>query len=203
MIVEEYYTEGIPEYVEKLFPAGFKGVCVDVGANHPLWISNSWIFEKAGWECWCIEPNPTCISLLKKHRKHVLQTACGEANDENKTLFVYWNDGVDEAGGTGMIERPDHPQMETRRDTVTVRTLDWLMEHEIKRDHIDYLSIDVERGEMLVLRGTDLKRWNPMVITVELHEHRITGHELEPGYLESRGYHKLHRISHDEIYVRD
>lgn len=67
---DNYVTEGVGEYVLTLFK-GFRGVCVDVGAYEPYWMNNSWIFERIGWDTYCIEPNPNCIEKLKKERKNV------------------------------------------------------------------------------------------------------------------------------------
>jgi len=199
----EYYTEGVAEYVMVLFPGEFKGICVDVGAYDPMWLSNSWILEQAGWEVHCIEPNPKCIPQLKKLRKYVYECACGEHNEDNVELFVYYNDTAGEAAGTGLIKHTDPYAEKIFSHTLTtnVRTLDWLMENEIKRDHIDYLSIDVEHNEMAVLRGTDLGRWKPKVIVIESLSDSEKAEQRE--WLKERMYRLVHRIVYNDIYIRE
>lgn len=201
---DNYVTEGVGEYVLTLFK-GFRGVCVDVGAYEPYWMNNSWIFERIGWDTYCIEPNPNCIEKLKKERKNVLQYACSNVNRDDVTLFIYKNDTVGEAGGTGLNNNPlgirmfDKWKIEefSKVAKVKVRTLDWLMENEIKQDHIDYLSIDVENHEMSVLAGTDLLRWKPKVIVIE----NIDESDEQINYIKSMGYRRVNRIVFNDIYV--
>jgi FkbM family methyltransferase len=204
--MREYTTEGVPEYVQTLFHPGFVGICVDIGAFDPLWISNSWLFEQAGWETYCIEPNPNCIPRLKDCRKNVLEYACGSRNQDDVDLFVFRrSENEGEAAGTGLIDHRRNPvsglwheQIFSRIDTVKVRTLDWLMEHEIRAEQIDYLSIDVERNEMAVLYGTDLFRWHPKVIVIENIDEDLD----QRHHLEAARYLRMHRIGVNDIYVR-
>lgn len=196
-----YYTDGVAECVITLFPNNFKGICVDIGAYDPMWLSNSWIFEQAGWEVHCIEPNPKCMPRLRKFRKYVHEYACDERNEDNVDLFVYCVDklGLGEAAITGLLHHSGggHEQWFSHVSKVAVRTLDWLMENEIRRDHIDYLSIDVERNEMAVLRGTDLKRWCPKVIAIE----NLDADAEQTKWLTDRGYRHIHRILVNDIFM--
>lgn len=199
----QYTTEGAAEYVMTLFPKEFKGICVDIGAYDPMWINNSWIFEQAGWDTYCIEPNPKCIESLKKHRKNVLEYACSDGNRDDADFFVFTVSGVGEAAGSGLIDHCQGPAGEwhktifTRKEKVKVRTLDWLMENEIKQDHIDYLSIDVERAEMQVLRGVDLHKWKVKVIAIENLEHD----QEQRDWLKNLNYRYVHRISYNDFYI--
>ena len=198
--MSKYTTEGIGEFALTLFPGNFKGVCVDVGAGHPFIISNSLLFEKIGWDVYCIEPNPHYISLLKKNRKNVYPYACGDRNEDDVDLFVYNIGGETfEMAGTGLI-RHDHAQnLFTHSTKANVRTLDWLMENEIKQDHIDFLSIDVEWYEMFVLRGTNLNLWNPKVIAIE----DITDSLEQSDWLKEKNYTKINRFNVCNVYTRD
>jgi FkbM family methyltransferase len=203
-MVEPYVTEGVGEYILTLFK-GFRGVCVDIGAYDPFWLNNSWIFERIDWDTYCIEPNPNCINKLKEHRKNVLQYACGSINEDRINLYVYKNSIVGEAGGTGILNNPnnitelDKWKIEEYSHSVKikVRTLDWLMENEIKQDRIDYLSIDVENSEMDVLKGTDLSRWKPKIIVIE----NINDSEEQRSYIIDRGYRRINRIVFNDVYA--
>lgn len=204
-----YVTEGAAEYVVSLFPFSYLGVCVDIGAFDPLWISNSWLFEQMGWRTYCIEPNPHCIPRLKKYRKNVLEYACSDFNDDNVPFYMFKSDNLDinaEAAGTGLIdhrlgEEPiKHMTLYSDTTNVKVRTLDWLMENEIKEDHIDYLSIDVERNEMATMMGISFDIWKPKVICIENIDQEDTA---QFDYLTLRDYRKVHRVVFNDFYVRE
>jgi len=204
--MREYVTEGVAEYVATLFHPGFRGVCVDIGAFDPLWLSNSWLFEEAGWATYCIEPNPNCIPRLRASRKHVLEYACGSEHRDDVDLFVFrLSENEGEAAGTGLIDHRRNPITGAWHEDifshvvkVKVRTLDWLMAHDIRELHIDYLSIDVERNEMAVLNGIDLSRWRPKVVVIE----NIDEEAEQREYLEEAQYRRLRRIGVNDIYLR-
>ena len=90
-----------------------------------------------------------------------------------------------------------HKQIFSRQLKVKVRTLNWLMENEIKRDHIDYLSIDVERHEMEVLKGTSLNKWKPKIIVIE----RLEEDRIQSDWLESFNYRPIYRIAFNDVYI--
>lgn len=203
-----YFSEGVAEHVLSLFPKDFKGVCVDVGAYDPFWTSNSWILEEDGWETYCIEPNPNCIPRLKEYRKNVLEFACGEENKNDVPFYIYTYNYAGpnlnkediwygEAAATGLLLHKEYDIH--KKITVNVRTLDWLMENIIKQDHIDYISIDVERNEMSVLKGFDLARWKPKVIVIE----NIDRDTEQLEYLQQRGYKYIYRMSLNDFYMLD
>lgn len=208
-MVEPYFTEGVPEYVMTLFPKNFRGVCIDVGAFHPTWISNSWIFEQAGWETYCIEPNPHCISKLKEARKNVIQFACGAESKDDVDFYIYetpWagprtNDDSwrGEAADTGLIKHQAVTGKLCETIKVNVRTLDFILGWNwLPINNIDYLSIDVEKNEMDVLRGLDLTRWTPKVIVIENEFKTVDQH----GWLSSYGYRVVNRITVNDIYQK-
>ena len=53
------------KYLSKFFDKEYKGTCVDVGAYDGISGSNSYFFEKNGWDCLCIEPVPESFNKCK------------------------------------------------------------------------------------------------------------------------------------------
>jgi len=207
--MEKYATEGVPEFVMTQFPDNFRGVCIDVGANDPLWINNSWIFEQKGWDTYCIEPNPNCIPKLKKYRRHVIPFACSDSSpDEPMDFYIYETDWAGpnineesiwkgEAADTGLIQHANSPGTVKKIVKVTVRTLDYILGYfGLPIDHIDYISIDVEKYEMSVLRGLDLTKWKPTIVAIENEHKTIDQH----AWLCSYGYKCINRIGVNDIY---
>jgi len=197
-----YETEGHAEFVKDLFPKDFKGVCVDIGAHDPLWINNSWIFERSGWDTYCIEPNPHCIPKLKQYRKHVIEYAVSDKNEDGVDFFIWKipNDYAGtwgEASESGLIDKPFMNNKFETRIQVNVRTFEWLMENEIKQNHIDFLTIDVEGSEMKVLSTLDINKWKPVVVVIENYHKESE----QRTWFEERGYTFVKRIHLNDIYV--
>ena len=65
--------------LEHLLPN--KGFYIDVGANHPVTHSNTWLFYRNGWRGIVVEPNPDLAALHRKRRPAdvVLEAAAGKA----------------------------------------------------------------------------------------------------------------------------
>ncbi len=201
--MDELWTEGVGEYVFTLFPSEYKGVFVDVGAFHPTLISNSYIFEQNGWYTYCIEPNPSCIDKLKSIRKNVFQYACGNINADDVPFYIYKSDGIaGEASCTGLIEHDDYysKSMFHHVDYVKLRTLDWLIKHELKIHSIDILSIDVEGTELKVLQGLNLYRYTPTIIIIE--SITLEEHSQQLAFLSKYNYEQIYRISVNDIYKK-
>jgi FkbM family methyltransferase len=195
----------ISEFVIPMFPKGSIGVCLDIGAYDPEWINNSIELEELGWTCYCIEPNPHCIPALKAKRKHVLEYAIGDKNEDNVDFYVYhvdtaWAGPLGEAAGTG-IKPPtdgDKALYPITMEKVKIRTFEWLMENEVHEDYIDVISIDVEGSEMEILSTIDVSRWKPKVIICE----NIGEFKEQHDWFERMGFGRIKRVAFNDIYVR-
>lgn len=202
-----YESEGVAEYVQTLFDKDFKGVCIDVGAYHSKWLSNSYPFEELGWTVWCIEPNPNCLQYLTD-RPNVSQYAMGAENRDDVDFYIYnMGHGVNgQAGATGLIYNEQfHKGFNVMTATkVDVRTLDWFLENIAKVDHVDYLSIDVEGTELDVLSGIDLARWDVKAIAVENFCDKATpGYNRFVEYFKPLGYIRaVEGMIFNEIYTK-
>lgn len=208
---DNYITEGLPEYIMTLFPPNYRGVCIDIGAFHPTWLNNSWIFEQAGWDVYCIEPNLNCIPRLKEYRNNVIQLACGSENKDGVDFFVYrttwagYNDEDksewdSEGAFTGLIKHENIEGKLQKTIKVNVRTLDYILDNnDPPISKVDYLSIDVERNEMEVLKGFTLNWWLPKIIVIE-NEYKIAD---QHGWISSYGYRLISRMGVNDIYKRE
>ena len=65
MNIHSYSQFGEDRLLQDFFEAGYKGVCIDVGATDGIGMSNSYHFEQQGWMCICCEANPDMYESLK------------------------------------------------------------------------------------------------------------------------------------------
>jgi FkbM family methyltransferase len=70
MPTEGYYSQRGQDWfvATRLYPDEKQGFFVDIGANHPTFISNSLWFEKQGWTGLAFEPQSKLCSLWKETR---------------------------------------------------------------------------------------------------------------------------------------
>ena len=195
----------VAEYILPMFPKGLSGVCVDIGAYHPEWINNSIEFENLGWRCYCIEPNPNCIPLLKEKRKFVLEYAVGDFNKDDVDFYVIKTDilphheqHLGEAGSTLLLNNGKVDSLTKTVVKVKERTFQWLMENEIKEERVDVISIDVEGNEMAVLSTLDVSKYG---IKVVICENSYNDKEQE-NWFERNGFGMIKRFCDNNIYVK-
>lgn len=157
------------------------GVYLDVAANEPIHISNTWVFDAClNWRGLCVEANPQYISKLRQARTcHLIPTCVGDVDDQTVTFIL----------GKGMSGIEDtnknlHRVNDSDRISLNCSTLRTQLRN-IDVDRVDYFSLDVEGHEMYVLRGIDWQKLSFNVITVEVTME--SSNEIE-SFLTAKGY---------------
>ncbi len=169
------------------------GYFVEVGANDPRFLSQTFGLEQRGWDGILIEPQPDLAETLRQSRKaRVFAEACSSRRNSGSRMTLHL------AGGHSSFDAGlNLPGVKPHgAASVPVRTLDEIL-MEASAHQIDFISIDVEGHELDVLDGFDLARWRPQLILIEdllldLRLHR---------YLSGRGYRWLRRTTINNWYI--
>jgi FkbM family methyltransferase len=165
------------------------GVFVEIGANDPITLSQTYLFELNGWTGVLVEPLPHLAERLRVSRPGSIVFECAAASPERRGEAIMYTGENDSLASLGA---------ETGGDKVTVRTrtMDDILQ-EAGLEKIDFLSMDVEGFEMEVFSGFDLKRWAPALILIEDHVHDLQKHR----HLVSQGYKLVNRMGCNGWYV--
>ena len=186
------------------------GFFVDIGANDGITLSNSLALEKDyGWNGLVIEPLPKHYESLMKLRNCTILNVCVS----NVTGFTKFNivknyepfasakgfetdmfSGIAHSWGwQKMVDDNTFTHRWKQIDIHCLKTQYVFDQFEIT--HIDYLSIDAEGAELMILQGIDWDRMNIRVITVDYTDDAIW------SFLSSRGY-VLVLLTHDILAVK-
>ena len=168
---------------------------VEVGANDPKLLSQTWHLEEKGWRGILVEPNPSCAEALRQHRKNavVFQVACSSPENSGEALFHFSKSNA----LSGLQQHVDDPRIVYERsELVKVMTLDAVLE-KAGNPQIDFLSIDVEGTELDVLRGLDLVKHHPALILLEDKVHTLQKH----FHLKRNGYKLVRRTGVNNWYI--
>ena len=89
MKISKYYGQhGEDAVISSLFSDDYRGYFIEVGALEGIRFSNSYVFEKAGWDGVVIEAHPDYFELLKKNRNcNCVWAAVG---DDDKTECIFY-----------------------------------------------------------------------------------------------------------------
>ena len=183
------------ELIWKFFGQKKDGFFIEVGANDPKGGSQTWLLEQKGWRGILVEPQSAFYQRLVEERKNskVYRAACASPEARGTaTLHLADLDGFSTLC-------PDKNPQDVKfqgTETVTVMTLDDIIEKE-GNPRVDFVSIDVEGGEMEVLRGFTLERHRPALILMEDTVRTLEKHR----YLTAHGYKLVKRTVMNNWYV--
>lgn len=155
------------------------GYFVEFGATDGISLSNTFLLEtEYGWNGICAEPIPFQYEKLKSNRKcsvdnRVVYNVTGET-----IKFKINQESLDESG----IVDDDKDAIEVE----SVTLVDLLRQYNAPRN-INYMSIDTEGSEFLIIENFDFYNYNVDIITIEhnyVEENRkkIYSHLIPLGY---------------------
>lgn len=170
-------------------------------------LSNTYFFEKTlGWKGICIEPQNSYYSKLIENRTCDCINAC-IADFSGKGLFMEI-DGYSKML-SGLVNKYDNRHLRRIYDEVAAHggnikrlevdciILNDLLESK-KIQKIDYCSIDIEGGEMDILKSIDFNKFDFDVFSIENNYKNL---KLERFMLE-KGFKLFSTIHCDEIYKK-
>lgn len=202
--VGQYRQDAI---VDQLLGRMTAGVFVDVGAYDGVTLSNTYFLEKArGWTGVCFEPNPAVFEQLKAKRSCVCENV-GVGPQPGQLPYLKVS-GYAEMG-SGLVDRydPRHLQRIEReivqhggsKEELSIPVVslnDYLLNHGLTQ--IDFCSLDVEGGELAILRSLDFSQLMIRIIAVENNYWEQDTRQ----FLRSQGYALIRVAVTDDLFGR-
>ena len=180
------------------------GFYIDIGAYDGINWSNTYIFEKLGWNGFCVEASPKTFEKLQKNRKCDLYNYAVCSKNIGKTRFL--TSSVDELDVLDIHNTKEHKErIERESDNnmeyteVNTITFEEIMSNYKDINHIDFMSLDIEGGELDVLKSIDFDKYSFGLITVEYNHNYNEIMEL----MYSKGYKKLMDNHFDVIFIKN
>jgi FkbM family methyltransferase len=172
-----------------------QGFFVEVGANDPVALSQTYLLEQHNWEGILVEPQAACCQRLREVRKRskVIQAACGPPEQRGKARFRVAADTVHSSLATQPAEQGVAFADTMEVDLVTLNDL--LAASGNPKP--DFVSIDVEGAELGVLQGFDLGRYHPALLLLEDHVEDLRLH----SYLRAHDYKLVRRTGSNNWYI--
>lgn len=144
---------GEDNWILNNLPIPKTGAVIDVGADQPIYGSNTYYFEKyLGLPTYCIDADERVLEKLSSKRKNVIFCA---VSDKDGTIKFNQH----EAAGISAIEENGDTEVPCK----TLNTI--LTENNVTE--IALLDIDVEGHELSVCNGLDWKKYKPGIVIIE------------------------------------
>jgi len=175
------------------------GFFVEFGATDGVSLSNSWLLEnRLGWSGILSEPARIWHDLLSTSRSCTIDHRCVTDQTGMYVDFLETSQGMTSRPELSTIQAfVDSDRRGRRRKSIavsypveTVSLIDLLDQHHAPTT-IDYISIDTEGSEFLILSGFDFTRYRFRSITVE-HNRDVVKRRHLYDLLTKHGYQRVH-----------
>jgi len=189
---------------ERVFKGKRDGTFIEIGGYDGISGSNCLFFEMMrGWSGILIEPSPKFFAKASAIRKTTcLQVAL--ADEEGEAEFLEVQEGFSQMSGlTSSYDESLRSKVEAdprhkgELIKVKTRTLESILD-DAGLTNIDYVSLDVEGGEMSVLSSFPFEKYEIRAWTIE----NNTSDTEVPQLMISKGYQRIEAIGVDDVYIR-
>jgi len=188
--------------VVEFYKSKRNGYYLEIGASNGIRLSNTYLLEKDyDWKGICVEPLPSCFEQLQKNRPNSICVNKAVYNTSGQTVKFSISHRCDLLSGisehlTCHKERVDQNKTDIEVKTITFNDL--LVENNAP-EFIDYLSLDTEGTELMILQSVDHTKFTFGLIDVE-HNYQPIRKEIRT-FLESKGYVYKKANSFDDSYL--
>jgi len=194
LLVADYFKTHAP---------GAKHLYLDIGANHPIWLSNTYLLYKSGWHGITVEP---IRQLCRLHRRKRPKDTCLEIGMGAKPgSFEFWEmqphvySTFDSNAASHVLQQPG-VKLHAHHD-VPVMTLAQVCEKYPEALETSFLSIDTEGLDLAVLQGADWTRFRPRLILCEANAAFAEDHSGSTGqFLAEKGYRVFKRTGMNVLF---
>lgn len=182
---------------------------IDIGAHHPYYISNTALFYQNGSRGINIEPDPTLFKAFIKERKKDINVNIGIGN-KNEELDFYIISST--TLNTFSKEEAYNYQKEGNYtiksiEKIKVATLSNVINEFSNGIFPQFLSIDAEGIDELIIKSIDFDKNFPIVICIETLSFSNSGNGLKNKelikYIEQKGYLLYADTNINSIFVRE
>lgn len=196
---ESYADHGEDVFVLEYFGRKTSGTYVDVGANHPFRVSNTYLLYRHGWSGITIEPITRLYKQHCRHRPRDIQLNCGVGSSPGSMKLFELTPGVmstfEEAVALARIDSGQALLVETR--DIEITTLKAVALKYLVGKTVDVLSVDTEGHDLDVLAGIDWEQFRPTLVICESFEDQRNAID---EYMQSHGYQVLKRLGYNTVY---
>ncbi len=167
---------------------------IDIGAHHPHFINNTFLFYKKGCRGINVEPNPILYPYFLRYREHDVNLNIGVSSSLNDQLTYYElsSSTLNTFSKSDMEEALANGYKLEREMNIDIVSMNEIIEKYYPKSGVNLVSIDVEGSEIDVLDSLDFSLYRPDLFCIEslyFSNKKICDKRYDAvEYLKSKGY---------------
>lgn len=175
---------------------------LDLGSYHPVKLSNTYGFYRAGGVGTCVDANPLhCADFhVVRPRDRCLNQAIATQSGGTLRAFILSVDSLstcDEAEAQRVVRELGHRIVRTH-DVPMIGINDLLADTVKVGGPLSFVSMDLEGSDAAILAAWDFTRWRPAALCVEIGP---TTHEAIGKTMEAAGYTSFANTEINTIFI--
>lgn len=191
--------------IDKLLGRKSCGFYVDIGAADGIHYSNTYYFYQKGWRGINIEPDPDNFKQLEITRAKDINVNVAIGLKRKAATLYQFSPGVLSTLSKTVSEEFKHTGYKfVGEHKITVSTLAQILDKHIQGESIDFITIDTEGFDYVVLKSNNWKKYKPTLICIEMeHAHQFEGKTKENQlheYFTDLGYRLSFKNPTNRIY---
>jgi len=190
---------GEDRLVASLFPKDHVGTYVDVGAFHPIYLSNSYAFYRRGWRGIAIDANPDVSAFFTRWRPEDKFVHAAVGTQPGMVTLRRFEVGAFNCLDEHSSSVPEQFRNEMPPVSVERRPLSSILKG-CAVDQIDWFNIDCEGADVDILESNDWSRWRPSVVCVEDHSEHWQSSEVT-DCLQGKAYQLRFRSGLSSVFI--
>lgn len=165
---------------------------IDIGSNYPNGSNNTFYYYQKGSRGVLIEPNERLCELSRKVRPGdiVINAGVKFDNQSEATYFSFEDTGINTFDENRAKEMQEKGHKLLDKKTIKLVSINEVFDKHFKDGKVDFMSLDAESVDLLILKSIDFKKYRPKVICVEAEKTSLkygTPNEMV-SFMESNNY---------------
>ena len=161
-----YSLNAVDLIIDYIFKDKDKGTYIDIGAQHPISNNNTYLLFKKGWKGVNIDLDKKNIDLFKIARPKDINLNYAISDIEKEVDLFFYHDSSPINTLSKNVSNFQKAKV-NKIKKIQTKILDNILENLDFKNHIDYMNIDVEGHEEQVLKGFNIAKYKPSVISIE------------------------------------
>lgn len=171
-----YSQEGEDLILCRLFNEKNSGFYIDIGAHHPIRFSNTYKFYLMGWNGINIDAAPGSMVPFREIRDRDINIEAALSNEKKDLQYYVFNEPalntLSRETAEGKAKIPGYYIKEVI--SLRTETINDILARNITEDKvIDFLTIDIEGMDIIVLKSLNFRKYQPLAILIEIKDFNI------------------------------